>query len=539
MILLKKDSLFKKIFNINLLYANPAATTQMRKKRILDSENDYISKKILRNIILGSLVMMIIYGGFFFMINFRKTPYIYDYSVAAIILLNIFQTFTYYYNIFYESNDVKGYMALPIKEKTVFYSKLAVIVVSTIQLSIPLLLCSIIFHYKMGVNIVISLLFGIIDYILYLSVIVITNALITNLFSRIFVLSKFKRTIINTITFITMILNAVFIVFINMLSNKTAFQQIKSNDIKYGPISTLFSNYSSYMVTVFILLVILVILYKISLGRTADSFYDYIIKLNDNKNLNNIKLKNKNIKSYKTKSIFNVLMSYNKSLISDTTVLSQTLFGIMFPLLILIPQFYGSGSGYLKEIISNNGLVSAVIFAVFLSLISNFSLNNIAAVIISLDRENYKYIKSLPVSQKKYIMIKYLFSSIFNNVMILSLTLIIEIFFLKLKIIEILISMPIVVIITMIYTLRWIIFDYKNLNLNWQNTTELYSRKGKGFVFIIYFFAIILLMASVAITGMLIKSGYSKIILAIITVIIIISMIIAFIKGRKFFNSLD
>src|SRR5699024_10318631 len=113
----KIDNIFKQIFKINLLYANPAVTTKIWKKDKYSLNPDKIYKDIgIRSYVFGSIMMLFIYSLIFMPIDYSMFPYIVDYSVLLFIVMNIFQTFTYFFNVSYESKDIEGYMTLPIDQ---------------------------------------------------------------------------------------------------------------------------------------------------------------------------------------------------------------------------------------------------------------------------------------------------------------------------------------------------------------------------------------------------------------------------------------
>ena len=535
----ERDPLFKEIYKINIIYANPNVANQlMRKGKYRIDTDELVSKILFKNVIAGSVAMLFIYSLFFMIINFSKVPFLYDFLTGAIILLNIFQTFTYYYNVFYESRDVFGYMPLPIREKTVFYSKLAAVTVSSLQLSVPLLVCSVFFHYRISGDLVKGIIFGIIDYAVYLSAIIIFNAFITNMFAKISLLSRFRKTIINAITFITMIVNGGFIVFINIMSGRISPMEYSNKTLRYGPLSWLLRNDISYAKFILGAAVLLFILYKLSLGRAEKNFYEYIMELNDSKN--SFKKKSaKEGKKRENKNLFTLFVKYNFSLLSDTTVISETFLSLIFPVLTIVPSIVNSGKDAFVKTLSANGIISAIVLAMFFSFVSGFSNLNIAGIIISLDRDNYEYIKALPVSQKEYIMIKYVFCCIFNTAVTVILLWAVEIFFLHFSLLQLLVSAAVTLAVYIPVTLKWIIYDYKHLNTGWQNTMELYSRTSKGLIFLFYFLAVLMLYLVIFAFKILISSVYGLTFAVIIIIAVILALIYSLLRGIDFFNSLD
>jgi ABC-2 type transport system permease protein len=108
------------------------------------------------------------------------------------------------------------------------------------------------------------------------------------------------------------------------------------------------------------------------------------------------------------KSLRKQLISYHFSLIKNPTLQLQILSGLfIFPIVIIFP-FFANGTEFLAKLgIHYFALffVMGIIFAIM-----TLGINSLASVIISLDQDNLMFIKSLPISFKNYIKLKYYFA---------------------------------------------------------------------------------------------------------------------------------
>ena len=115
---------------------------------VLEVAEKLYSSLLVKTGIFTSLFIAIVYSFIFLLVDFSKASVLLDASLFFFLFGNILQTFTYFFNVFYESNDLEVYMAYPLNEKTVFFSKLAVVTFANIQLAIPIMSLFSVFYIK-------------------------------------------------------------------------------------------------------------------------------------------------------------------------------------------------------------------------------------------------------------------------------------------------------------------------------------------------------------------------------------------------------
>ena len=209
-----KNPIFKQVFYFNLLYANPTITANaMNKKRYGDTPEEIFRGLLTKSYLMSSLFIFIVYTLVFLVAPLREAPYILDYILLVFFLLSVLQTFTHYFNVFYVSKDIEGYMALPIEESIIYKAKMAVVAIGTIQMAIPVWSTSAIYGYKMGLGLM-SILYGFIEFILAGALVVIVNMILMELLAKTSVLYRFKNGIITTINIVASISNIAIIIFL-------------------------------------------------------------------------------------------------------------------------------------------------------------------------------------------------------------------------------------------------------------------------------------------------------------------------------------
>ncbi|CAK7030205.1 MAG: hypothetical protein PEPC_01245 [Peptostreptococcus russellii] len=586
----KVDNIFKQIFKINLLYANPAVTTKMWKKDKYRLNPDKIYKDIgIRSYVFGSIMMLFIYSLIFMPIDYSMFPYIVDYSILLFIVMNIFQTFTYFFNVFYESKDIEGYMTLPIDQSTVFNAKMAVVSLATMQLAIPMVSIILLYLIRIDYPIFLAVLFALIDFLLLWGIIIVLNTLVMNGLSKTAILTKFKTRIITAITVVTMILNVGFILVIQQFSNKLAEKTILKKDLVYGPLTKMMTSYTMHIFLIVVIFLVVATLYVLSVSKLKNNFYSTIRKLQtnivksgnkkvksvekemqlDNKlidknkdhllgnnssqshqNINNKSLdsvdnissigdisESKLEKSEKT-SFIKTMFKYNLSLINDSTVISQSiLLIIMMPVLVLFPNMINIMKYGGVEFISSNKLLFAIAISIAIAVLSSVYSTGLPAIMISLDGENYNYIKSLPISEKRYFLLKYVFSvgitAIFPMLLLIA-----AFIFLKVGLLASVLGILSMLILSFSIGSQWVIFDHKHAMTNWQNISELYSRISKGWTMIIFFLSMMLVIFGVAVFMGIGAFGLGNIAVGAMISFILILSIICFLRTKRYLNKL-
>lgn len=550
--LLGIDSVFTKIFNLNLLYANPMYTSKaMKKEKYRENPEELYKSIFLYTYILGSIAMLIIYGFLFLMVDFKKMPYMLDYSIGFFLIMNIIQTFTYFFNVFYESRDMEAYMPLPVSERTVFKAKLAVVSIATIQLSIPIISLVSIFYFHNGINLLISILLGIVYFVLIGALVIVIDLWIMQLLVKTAILSKFKTSIITVISTVGMFANIVFIIMLQNTASKYAIKSISNKKIVYGFLSKLLL--SGYGCIIFILVTFFTvgIAYKFILRNIEGNFYKSINDINNiGKNTKNSTKREDGSRKYnhlqsgdqlnskKTKSKYS-LFKYNLSLINDSTVITQSIImPTMLPIIIFVPSLinnlrYSGGMNF----ISSNATLISIVMGVFLGVMINFYPTNLAAIIISLDRENFIYFKALPIDLRKYIMEKLKFV-LKISLIVPIITIIVSGYLMKFGFVNILISISLFVIMSTSISANWLIYDYKHLMIDWHNVSDLQNRMPKAIAITVFIVFIIIFSVSFAILGVVATMGLTIPLIAFILLIAAGVALISYLRFKKFLKEI-
>ena len=114
------------LVKINILYSNPQALTNIQKKQAKNPKKNFSAyKSILRQQILMIIFFIFIYAYMFVNIDYRQSQGYFSFQVGMFALIAIVSGFTTLFSVFYDSNDTKLYLPIPVKESEV-YLKVAV-----------------------------------------------------------------------------------------------------------------------------------------------------------------------------------------------------------------------------------------------------------------------------------------------------------------------------------------------------------------------------------------------------------------------------
>lgn len=106
------------LIKINILYSNPQSLTALKKKQEkAPKENFKAYKSMIRQQALMIALFLVIYIFMFMGVDFSQYPGLLSLYIAIFFVMATVNAFTAMYAVFYESNDVKLYVHLPIRSE--------------------------------------------------------------------------------------------------------------------------------------------------------------------------------------------------------------------------------------------------------------------------------------------------------------------------------------------------------------------------------------------------------------------------------------
>lgn len=541
---LKRKSAFAHMFWINLLYANPMTSSNVTGRKKFQNRERAISPLILRNYMIGTVVILVLYGAMFYGTNFFAMPSFLDSLLGIITLMNLVNNFTLFFNVFYESNDADSYMSLPISSKTVFLSKLSVVGITSAQLSVMVIPLFTKFFYDMGSNLLVAILMGLVNFILFSAFTICLNIGLMLLMAKTSLLTKLRTKIIVILTVIAMAANIGLIILIQDYTrdsiNQSYFGLVGVSDL---PISSLLIEPYGELIFVGVAVAIIAITYLILARIGIKGLYKNIRRIQQGRfdgqdekaKLKEEKSKAKLMKSdgisvpTKIRPPFKIMLKHNMSLLKNGTLIAQLLVPILMPVIVVLPQIGNLQHAVVNFFLQQHGVSFMMIMGTIVAVIGNAG-NSISAMLISLDGTMYEYIKSLPLSRKSYINMKYLTSVVIQSVLP-SITLLVFGLFMEMNPIAIVAGVVTFLIFNGALALLWTIYDYNHVITHWQSVNQLITRAGRVLPVIITLLGIIALVMLILLYTLL---DVEEIVLdGVIAALLSVVVILALFKFKK------
>lgn len=541
---LKRKSAFAHMFWINLLYANPMTSSNVTGRKKFQNRERAISPLILRNYMIGTVVILVLYGAMFYGTNFFAMPSFLDSLLGIITLMNLVNNFTLFFNVFYESNDADSYMSLPISSKTVFLSKLSVVGITSAQLSVMVIPLFTKFFYDMGSNLLVAILMGLVNFILFSAFTICLNIGLMLLMAKTSLLTKLRTKIIVILTVIAMAANIGLIILIQDYTrdsiNQSYFGLVGVSDL---PISSLLIEPYGELIFVGVAVAIIAITYLILARIGIKGLYKNIRRIQQGRfdgqdekaKIKEEKSKAKLMKSdgisvpTKIRPPFKIMLKHNMSLLKNGMLIAQLLVPILMPVIVVLPQIGNLQHPVVNFFLQQHGVSFMMIMGTIVAVIGNAG-NSISAMLISLDGTMYEYIKSLPLSRKSYINMKYLTSVVIQSVLP-SITLLVFGLFMEMNPIAIVAGVVTFLIFNGALALLWTIYDYNHVITHWQSVNQLITRAGRVLPVIITLLGIIALVMLILLYTLL---DVEEIVLdGVIAALLSVVVILALFKFKK------
>lgn len=477
---LNKKKLFE-LVKVNLRYANPQQTTQQRDK---GKSGAALTRSLYRQYLYSGLVFLVVYGVVTVFLDFSKLPGIFTYYVALFGIIAFSQGISSIYNVFFESNDLPSFLPLPFSQTEIFTAKILVVILSTIAFVMPVGIVFILTALRAGIFPVLAILLGLIAFGLFLSIIFSLCSFIVFGLTKTGFFKRHRQLVTSLLLIISTGTAVVGILAMNWQNNAAAGSHDRAVIVFLEPFFYCLTepfklagllSWGSLIVMVGILLVAFSKLFlpKLNTQLLATAQTKRTVRK----------------KRAQINDLHHLLVHYNVQLINNASLLMQMFSNsVMLPLIFTISFAFSGGYNFAKLSASMLGVTFVGGGALAIVMTNQTSL---LANIISLDRENFSFVRSLPLTLKNYLKEKFLFALKLQGTVTLVVTLIMSLVF----------HFPLPHIISLVLGgllgtylagLYYFYRDYRLLRLDWTEVSQLFSRGGGNLSLVFSMFGIIL-----------------------------------------------
>ncbi|HEP1463323.1 TPA: ABC transporter permease [Streptococcus pyogenes] len=469
------------LIKINILYSNPQSLANLKKRQEKHpKENFKAYKSMMRQQALMIAMFLVIYLFMFIGVDFSHYPGLFSFDVAMFFIMSTLTAFSSLYTIFYESNDLKLYIHLPVTSEELYIAKIVSSLGMGAVFLMPLISLLLIAYWQLLGN-PLSILVAIVLFLVLLVSSMVLAIYINAWVGKIIVRSR-KRKLISTIMMFVSTFGAFVLIFaINISNNKRTMTDGVFTDYPtipyfkgfYDVVQAPFS--TAALLNFWLpLLLILAMVYGI-VTKVMSTYYREAFYIS---NENKVKQTKKPVnRPHQNQSLAQLLRKHHLLTLQNATLLTQTyLMPLMYVMLFIGPSL-SRGTGFFKHI-SPDYFGVALLFGVSLGVMCATPTSFIG-VGISLEKDNFTFIKSLPITLKKFLMDKFCLLVGLQLIVPMVIYLVFGLFVLHLH--------PLLTIAFCLgYALSLIVQgelmyrrDYRLLDLKWQDMTQLFTR-GDG-----------------------------------------------------------
>ena len=394
----------------NLIFATqPAQLQNYRKKQ---AKNPSKPVNVAMKTLMQQLLFAVMFGALFGIpgaISGRSYPPLqFASTVFLFLMILISQALPAVYNVFYESKDFESYLPYAFTELEVVLGKSLSIVVATLQGFLPIVMLFGIHVYFSGGNFLLTIPIALIGALVLSAIVYVLMFLLCFFLAKIPLFRKYQSVIANVLIFVIS-LGAV--IGYQMILSKSVVNTFLTGEMPlflqpvlafYNAILNPF-NMSVYPMIGLVILAFVAILLLVKF-IVLPNFYQAVSQTSSSK-VKVERVKEMELDGNKLSTKF--MIRYTLRQLMEGSVLTQTIIAAgILPYLLLLPTVL-SFSGGPTEISFMNflNLNTFLPFAMLITFIAFFNTggNNLLAVGISLERENYYYLKVLPFDMHQFL----------------------------------------------------------------------------------------------------------------------------------------
>ena len=394
----------------NLIFATqPAQLQNYRKKQ---AKNPSKPVNVAMKTLTQQLMFAVMFGALFgipgAMFGRSYPPLQFGTTVFLFLMILVSQALPAIYNVFYESKDFESYLPYAFTELEVILGKSLSIVVATLQGFLPIVMLFGIHVYFSGGNFLLTIPIALIGALVLSATVYVLMFLLCFFLAKIPLFRKYQSVIANVLIF-GISLGAV--IGYQMILSKSVVNTLITGEmpIFLKPVLAFYNaildpfDMSFYPTIGLVILVFVAILLLVKF-IVLPNFYQAVSQTSSSK-VKVERVKEMELDGNKLSTKF--MIRYTLRQLMEGSVLTQTIIAAgILPYLLLLPTVLNFSSGPTGFSFMNFlNLNTFLPFAMLITFIAFFNTggNNLLAVGISLERENYYYLKVLPFDMHQFL----------------------------------------------------------------------------------------------------------------------------------------
>lgn len=471
----------KKLVDINILYSSKEVNlANLRKKQAKNpGKKVNVSAKILRSYIFSSLLMFILFINIAIHFPFEEMPIYFSSMVSFLLVLAFSTSFTAFYNVFYESKDLASYSPYAFKESEIIIAKGLSVLLPALAGIVPMLAYFLVLYIRLAPSLWLGLPLMLLSLALLFVSVTLVMVVVVHFLAQTAVFRKYQSIFANVMIGIGVLTPLLFFFFVQSTSRGIGDQTREIPPLLY-PIHLFYKIAVEPFSTEAILgllawITLTVFLLYLTKKKVLPHFYDVIL-LNSEEKVKKERRSKEGISTTK-KGFFRMVLRYNLSLLGQGTSVITVLFTSTF-----LPYFFMIGllskirDSQLAPEINAQYWLPLFFVGVHIAVLNN-NITSLPSIGLSLERENFHFLKSLPFDFARYLKIKFWILVVVQSLLPILILLGISLY-LGLPILSIIYLLVAWFLASVILSCHHYFKDFKNLSTNWGSITELLNRSN-------------------------------------------------------------
>ena len=471
----------KKLVDINILYSSKEANlANLRKKQAKNPDKKVdVSGKLLRSYLASSLLLLILFSNLAFRFPFEEMPSFFSSMVAILLVLAFSTSFTAFYNVFYESKDLASYSPYAFKESEIIIAKGLSVLLPALTGIVPILAYFLVLYIRLAPTLWLGLPLMLLSLALLFVSVTLVMVVAVHFLAQTAVFRKYQSIFANVMIGVGVITPLLFVFFLQSTSGDIVDRVRDIPPLLY-PIHLFYKIAVEPFSTEAILgllawIGLTLFLLYLTKKKVLPRFYD-IILLNSEEKVIKERRSKEGISTTK-KGFFRMVLRYNLSLLGQGTGVITVLFTSAFlPYIMMIGLISKIRDSQLVPDIHPPYWLPLFFVGVFIAVLNN-NITSLPSIGLSLERENFDFLKSLPFDFARYVKVKFwiIFAvqSFLPILTLLGLSL-----YLDLQILSMIYLLAAWILASVILACRHYFKDVKNLSTNWTSITDLVNRSN-------------------------------------------------------------
>lgn len=471
----------KKLVDINILYSSKEANlANLRKKQAKNpGKKVNVSARVLSSYIFSSLLLLIFFSNIAFRFPFEESPVHFNFMVAIFLVLAFSTSFTAFYNVFYESKDLASYRPYAFKESEIIIAKGLSVLLPALTGIVSILAYFLALYIRLAPSLWLGLPLMLLSLALLFVSVTLVMVVAVHFLAQTTVFRKYQSIFSNVMIGIGVLMPLLFVFFLQSTSGSIVDRVRDIPPLLYPihlfykiavePFST------EALVGLLAWITLTVFLIYLTKKKVLPHFYDVIL-LNSEEKVKKERRSKERISTTK-KGLFRMALRCHLSLLGQGTGVITVLFTSAFlPYLMMISLISKIRDSQIVPDVHPPYWLPLFFVGVHIAVLNN-NITSLSSIGLSLERENFHFLKSLPFDFARYLKIKFWILVVVQSLLPILILLGISLY-LGLPILSMIYLLVAWFLASVILSCHHYFKDFKNLSTNWGSITELLNRSN-------------------------------------------------------------